>query len=58
MNTLRNDHAEHVIHTMIQIAEYLQPHSLNARQQRAAVQFVARNAVIQTFFKDDARTFA
>lgn len=58
VDALWNHHAQHVIHLVLQVAEGLQPHRLNALQERIAVQLVAGNAVLQPFLQDQPRAFA
>ena len=58
VDPLRDDHAQHVVHLVLQVAEGLQPHRLNALQQRIAVQPVAGDAVIQPLLQDQPRAFA
>lgn len=58
VNALRDHHAQHVVHLVLQIAKGLQPHRLNAFQQRIAVQLVPGDAVVQPFLEDQPRAFA
>ena len=48
-------HPQHVIHFVPQIAKGLEPHRLDALQQRIAVQFVAGDAVVESLLEDQAR---
>ncbi len=58
MHLRRDHHPQHVVHAVIEIAEYLKPHALNAGQHRRAVQLVASDGVIQPLFQDHPGTFA
>ncbi len=48
-------HPQHVIHFVPQVAKGLEPHRLDALQQRIAVQFVAGDAVVESLLEDQAR---
>ena len=44
-------HPQHVIHFVPQVAKGLEPHRLDALQQRIAVQFVAGDAVVESLLR-------